>query len=54
MRVKTILSILLLIIVCVAIYSEEKPIITILDFDTSGISQAETTLFIDYIATHIH
>ena len=33
--------------------SDEKPIISVLDFSTSGISQAEIDIFIDYISSHI-
>ncbi|MBN1700138.1 MAG: PEGA domain-containing protein [Spirochaetales bacterium] len=50
---KIIKSVVLFLFICVPVFSENKPIITVLDFEASGISKAEVTVFVDYVTSHI-
>lgn len=47
------LSFLLLLPLCAFGQNREAPVITVLDFQASGISEGEITIFTDFIASHI-
>ena len=50
---KTVLTIVLFNIAASLIFADEQKIITVLDFETSGVSEQEMTLFVDYLSSSV-
>ena len=55
MRRLTVIALILVIISSVTLLAQadENPLISVLDFKTSGISQAEMEVFVDFLSSHI-
>lgn len=52
-KIYLILILILTTLPCLVAQETEKPIITVLDFKTSGISDAEAEIFVDFLSSHI-
>jgi len=52
-RMLIVFSLVLIQIYSLAAQEVEKPIISVLDFKTSGISESEAVIFVDFLSSHI-